>query len=81
MNSKEIKIKNLSEYQVEMLDIMWAIESAEEYVSWFENLDSEDQRLAESLQRLIILETMEEMMNGYKDAKRVLKQFTLGGKK
>jgi hypothetical protein len=46
-------------------------------LSWFENLDDEDQREAAVLQTLVILESMEEMMNNYEDAKRVLQQFRL----
>ena len=72
-----ISIDNLTDAQCEMLDIMWAFDSAEEYLSWFENLDDEDQREAAVLQTLVILESMEEMMNNYEDAKRVLQKFRL----
>ena len=72
-----ISIDNLTDAQCEMLDIMWAFDSAEEYLSWFENLDDEDQREAAVLQTLVILESMEEMMNNYEDAKQVLKKFRL----
>ena len=44
-----ISIDNLTDAQCEMLDIMWAFDSAEEYLSWFENLDDEDQREAASI--------------------------------
>ena len=72
-----ISIDNLTDAQCEMLDIMWAFDTAEEYLSWFENLDDEDQREAAVLQTLVILESMEEMMNNYEDAKQVLKKFRL----
>ena len=72
-----ISIDNLTDAQCEMIDIMWAFDSAEEYLSWFENLDDEDQREAAVLQTLVILESMEEMMNNYEDAKRVLQKFRL----
>jgi hypothetical protein len=72
-----ISIDNLTDAQCEMLDIMWAFDTAEEYLSWFENLDDEDQREAAVLQTLVILESMEEMMNNYEDAKRVLQKFRL----
>jgi hypothetical protein len=72
-----IQIHNLTEYQVEMLDHMWTMDSMEEYDDWFALLDEEDQLLALSLQKLIILEEMEELLGNYKDANDVLKKFAL----
>lgn len=76
-----IKIENLTPEQVEMLDAMWACESSEEYLDWYNLLDAEDQDMADVLQRLIILETMEEMLdevsNGYMDVRSYLKKFML----
>lgn len=64
-----------------MLDAMWACESAEEYLDWYNLLDAQDQEMADVLQRLIILETMEEMMeevsDGYAEIKTYLKKFML----
>jgi len=76
-----IEIKNLTPEQVEMLDAMWACESAEEYLDWYHLLDAEDQEMADVLQRMIILETMDEMLeevsDGYSDVRAYLKQFQL----
>ena len=76
-----IEIKNLTAEQVEMLDAMWACESAEEYLNWYHLLDAEDQNMADVLQRMIILETMDEMLeevsDGYTDIRAYLKQFQL----
>jgi uncharacterized protein YukE len=76
-----IEIKNLTAEQVEMLDAMWACESAEEYLNWYHLLDAEDQEMADVLQRMIILETMDEMLeevsDGYVDVKSYLKKFQL----
>jgi hypothetical protein len=76
-----INIENLTNEQCEMLDIMWAFDTAEEYLSWFENLDAEDQEQAVVLQTLVILESMEEMLaevtDQYADARAVLKKFML----
>jgi uncharacterized protein YukE len=76
-----IEIKNLTAEQVEMLDAMWACESAEEYLEWYYLLDAEDQEMADVLQRMIILETMDEMLeevsDGYTDIKSYLKKFML----
>jgi uncharacterized protein YukE len=76
-----ISIENLTPYQVEMLDAMWACASAEEYMDWYNLLDQEDQAMADVLQRLVILETMEEMLsevsNQYQDVRDYLKKFQL----
>jgi hypothetical protein len=54
-----IQIEKLTPYQCEMLDTMWEMQTESEYFAWYELLDREDQLLAESLQCLIILESME----------------------
>ena len=76
-----IQIENLTPEQVEMCDVMWSFESAEEYVEWYELLDDEDKRQADVLQRMIILESMEEMLAevnvNYRQARNYLKKFRL----
>lgn len=76
-----IQIENLTAEQVEMCDIMWSFETAEEYIEWYELLDDEDKRQAEVLQHLIIQESMEEMLgeisNQYADIRAYLKKFQL----
>ena len=76
-----IQIENLTPEQVEMCDLMWSFESAEEYVEWYELLDDADKRQADLLQRLILMETMEEMLNEvtnqYADVRAYLKKFML----
>jgi hypothetical protein len=76
-----IQIENLTPEQVEMLDAMWACESAEEYLDWYNLLDAQDQDMADVLQRMIILETMDEMLeevsDGYADVRAYLKKFQL----
>jgi uncharacterized protein YukE len=74
-----IEINNLTPYQVEMLDHMWSLDSMEEYLDWFNLLDKEDQNLAEALQKMIILATIDEMIEetNYNEAKDVLKKFAL----
>ena len=76
-----IQIENLTPEQVEMCDIMWSFESAEEYMTWYELLDPADQRQADVLQRLIIQESMEEMLSEissqYADIRNYLKKFML----
>lgn len=76
-----IEIKNLTAEQVEMLDAMWSFDSAEEYLDWYHLLDAQDQDMADVLQRMIILETMDEMLeevsDGYTDVRNYLKKFQL----
>jgi hypothetical protein len=64
-----------------MCDIMWHFETAEEYVEWYNLLDDEDKRQADVLQRIIIQESMEEMLgeisNQYADIRAYLKKFML----
>lgn len=76
-----INIENLTPYQVDMLDAMWACESMEEYMDWYNLLDEEDQEMADVLQHLVIMETMEEMLSEvssqYADVREYLKKFML----
>ena len=72
-----IQIENLTEYQVEMLDHMWTLDSLEEFEEWYDLLDEEDQQLADSLQQMIILAEMDNLMGDCKDAKQLLKKFAL----
>jgi hypothetical protein len=76
-----MNIENLTEAQVEMCDIMWSFDTAEEYIAWYELLDNEDKRQADVLQRLIIQESMEEMLteiaSQYSEVREYLKKFQL----
>ena len=60
---------------------MWSFDSAEEYLAWYHSLDAESQDTADVLQRMIILETMDEMLeevsDNYTDIKSYLKKFML----
>ncbi len=74
-----IQINNLTPYQVEMLDHMWSLDTEEEFFEWYNLLDEEDQKLADSLQQMIILATVDQVVEEtkYKDAKKALKKFAL----
>ena len=72
-----IQIEKLTPYQCEMLDTMWEMETESEYFAWYELLDREDQLLAESLQCLIILESMEPIVIDTTVAGLYLKKFQL----
>ena len=72
-----IQIEKLTAYQCEMLDTMWEMETESEYFAWYELLDREDQLLAESLQCLIIIESMEPSVVDTTVAGLYLKKFQL----
>lgn len=74
-----IQINNLTPYQVEMLDHMWTLETMEEFDEWYTLLDEEDRMLADSLQTMVILASVDEMIDetNYTDAKEALKKFAL----
>jgi len=69
-----MKIDGLTEHQVELLDTMWEIEEFTELEAWMATLSREDRVEAENLQRLVILETFEEIMadSKYPEANMVI---------
>ena len=74
-----MRIEGLTEHQVELLDTMWAIEEFTELEEWMATLCRADRIEAENLQRLVVLETFEELLanDGYPEANRVIDQFRL----
>jgi hypothetical protein len=74
----EININNLTEEQKEMLDFMWnELNTLEDFENWLECLSTEDQAQAITLQRLILLEAMEEFLEDTTVATNYLKKFQL----
>jgi hypothetical protein len=69
-----MRIEGLTEHQVELLDTMWEIQEFDELEEWMKTLSRADQRECENLQRLVILETFEELMeeSKYPEANRVI---------
>jgi hypothetical protein len=74
-----MRIEGLTEHQVELLDTMWSIEEYTELEAWMQTLSRADRFEAENLQRLVVLETFEELLEqeGYPDANRVIDRFRL----
>ena len=74
-----MRIEGLTEHQVELLDTMWAIEEFTELEEWMATLCRADRIEAENLQRLVVLETFEEMLEQgkYPEANKVIDQFRL----
>jgi len=58
---------------------MWSLDTVEEFLEWYDLLDEEDQKLADSLQQMIILAEVDNQMvvDDCKDAKDILKKFAL----
>lgn len=74
-----IQIDGLSEEQYEMLDFMWYhIDSEEEFLEWYDCLDDRQQKMADLLQRMVILAQIDEVeMKDLSPARNVLKKFAL----
>jgi hypothetical protein len=64
---------------VELLDTMWSIEEFTELEAWMATLTRAEQLEAENLQRLVILETLEELLeqDKYPEANMVIDRFRL----
>jgi hypothetical protein len=69
-----MRIEGLTERQVELLDTMWEIEEFDELEAWKSTLATAEQRDVDNLQRLVILETFEELLDQskYPEANRVI---------
>lgn len=74
-------INGLTEAQVEMLDFMWnELETEEEFLAWYDCLDDDQQKQADLLQRMVIMESIDEEMlalEQYPEANRVIDKFRL----
>jgi uncharacterized protein YukE len=73
----EIKIYGVSKRQKRMLNIMWNLDSEEDYFEWYNSLDEHLQKEAELLQRLIIMAELDNEVRDTTDAKELLKKFAL----
>ena len=69
-----MKIEGLTERQVELLDTMWEIEEFTELEAWMATLSRAERVEAEGLQRLVVLEAFEELMeeSKYPEANKVI---------
>ena len=73
----DIKINNLTQAQCEMLDIIWSCETHDEFLSWYETLDDQDQAQAITLMNILAQEALELKIKNFDLANTVLKQFRL----
>ena len=60
-----------------MLNIMWDLDSQEDYFEWYYSLDKELQNEADLLQRMIVIESLDEDTKDLTQANQFLKQFQL----
>ena len=69
-----MRIEGLTQRQVELLDTMWAIDEFEDMEEWMATLCRADRMEAQNLQRLVVLETFEDLLakDGYPDAVMVI---------
>ena len=70
-----IQLDNLTPEQVEMLDIMWSLESYEEFQAYLNSLSKSDRQMAETLAKLVILSEMDNLVGDCTEAKEILKRF------
>ena len=72
-----ITINGVTKRQKRMLNIMWNLDSEEDYFEWYNSLDAELQQEAELLQRLVIMAELDNEKVDTTDAKEYLKKFAL----
>jgi hypothetical protein len=75
-----MQIQGLTEEQVEMLDFMWSLDSLEEFEEWKSGLDRREQLLADTLQRMVLMATLDDVLEDitkFPEAKQLLRQFQL----
>lgn len=65
-----VTIDGLTTKQVEMLDTMWNIDSAEDYTEWKETLNSTDMNMVILLEEMIILAELDNLQNDECDRAR-----------
>jgi len=73
----EVTIHGVTKRQKRMLNIMWNLDTEEDYFEWYNSLDEELQKEAELLQRMIIIAELDNQVKDTTDAKELLKKFAL----
>jgi hypothetical protein len=78
MKQKPITLANLTAEQVEMLEILWSLSDFSEVEEFQSTLSDSELDLCETLIRLIILETVDDIVcEDLSQARAVLKKFQL----
>jgi len=58
-----IYIEGVTPEQKEMLDIMWSLDSTDDYLDWYETLDTWDQQEADLLKLMLYYELSDQVKN------------------
>jgi hypothetical protein len=72
-----VTIEGVSKRQKRLLNIMWNIDSSEDYEEWKSGLSEELMNEVDTLETLIMYETIEEELQSFEDAKQLLSKFAL----
>jgi hypothetical protein len=73
-----IQIENLTQDQVDMLDIMWTLDTIEDYFEWYNTLNVSEQKQADTLQRMLVISEIDNLITeDLTEAKHFLKDFML----
>lgn len=70
----EVTIHGVTKRQKRMLNIMWKLDTEDDYFEWYYSLDKELQAEADLLQRMLIIESYEDDLSDLSDANDVLKK-------
>lgn len=77
-NEREININGLTPEEVQMLDMMWSIESVEDMEDWVASLNREERLMVYRLRMLLIAEIIDyDNVQDLSVAKNYLKKFQL----
>ena len=77
-NSREININGLTPEEVQMLDMMWSIESVEDMEDWVASLTREERLMVYRLRMLLIAEIIDyDNVQDLSQARDYLKKFQL----
>jgi hypothetical protein len=72
-----ITISGITKRQKRMLNIMWDLDTEDDYFEWYYSLDKELQDEADLLQRMIVIESLDQDAKDVTQASQFLKQFQL----
>ena len=72
-----ITIEGVTKRQKRLLNIMWDIDSSEDYEEWKSGLSEELMNEVDTLETLLVYETIEQELQTFEDAKQLLSKFAL----
>lgn len=78
MNRRPISLSQLTDQQAEMLSILWSLQDLADVEAWQSTLTTAELEMSETLMRLIILETVDEIIaDDVGQAREYLRRFQL----